>query len=122
MGFERLKDIRTEIIGHNFEACGNIEFNKDEALEILELIEQRERRNAKYRARYHEEREKHLAEAKRRYEEYKKNGTTYYGRHKEEVKKRRLLRELERDSQKIELKGDFSADNAKGEEIIEDDI
>ena len=122
MGFERLKDIRDEIIGHNFEIYGNIKFSKDEALEILELIEQRERRNAKYRARYHEEREKHLAEAKRRYEEYKKNGTTYYGRYKDEVKKRRLLRELERDSQKTDLKGNFSADNAKGEEIIEEDI
>jgi hypothetical protein len=122
MGFERLKDIRDEIIGHDFEANGNIKFSKDEALEILELIEQRERRNAKYRARYYAEREKHLAEAQRRYEEYKKNGTTYYGRYKEEVKKRRLLRELERDGQKTNLKGDFSADNAKGEEIIEDDI
>ena len=63
-----------------------------------------------------------IAYFKKLNEEYKKNGTTYYGRCKAEVKKRSLLRELERDSQKNNLKGDFSADNAKGEEIIEDDI
>lgn len=90
----RIDDVKLLLLSHDWEREKTIELEKEDALEILELIEKRDHRRRYLRARYEADRENQLQQAHERYIKAKKAGITYYQRNAELVKQRRIMREM----------------------------